>query len=331
MTTISKRQPLKKNIILDLVSGVSPILWILILVLFSIALFSDNFYLLEIAVLIVIYMQFSASWDVLSGYTSQDNFGLAFFTGLSGYVAAIVNTKIGLSPWLTIPIAAVAAGLGGYIIGILALRLRGAYFSLLTIVVAAVLYKSAFIFSSFTGGEEGISGIATFGDTVEFDLFICVCLFLVSVMLLSLFARSHYGLILRSTQQNEDAAIASGIDTAHYKIAGFVVSSFFAGVGGAMFAHTQMQVNPELLAISLSVLVVLLAVIGGRGTIVGPIIAAVILTWFNEWLRIAEEIRPIVYTGVLILLIYLFPSGLVSTMAVQRSRFAKYIIFGRGK
>lgn len=310
--------------------SISPLMWLIVIGLMLFAGFSSNFYLLEVAVLVVIYMQFAASWDVLSGYTSQDNFGLAFFTGLAGYVAAIVNTELSLSAWITVPVSATVAAIGGYFIGMLALRLRGAYFSLLTIAVAAVLYKSAFIFSSFTGGEEGISGINTFGDTVQFDLFVCVCLLFVSVICLTLFAKSHYGLILRSTQQNEDAAIASGIDTAHYKIAGFVVSSFFAGVGGAMFAHTQMQVNPELLAISLSVLVVLLAVIGGRGTIVGPVIAAALLTWFNEWLRIIEDVRPIVFTGVLILLIYAFPSGLVNTPIARKYKLLRRFILGRG-
>src|SRR5690606_9559727 len=248
-----------------------------------------------------------------------------------GYSAALLNTSLGWSPWIGIPIAAVIAALGGLAIGWLALRLRGAYFALLTIVAAAVLFKCAYIFSGFTGGEEGITGIDPFTDAVETDLLGCLALLFVSVLILTVFARSHYGLILRSTQHNEDAAIASGINTAYYKIVGFAVSAFFAGVGGAMFAHTQMQVNPELMAASLSVLIVLVAVTGGRGTIFGPIVAAMFLTFYNEWLRIIEDFRPILFTGTMIILIYLFPSGIANAALFQRAGALRRILFGREK
>ena len=99
-------------------------------------------------------------------------------------------------------------------------------------------------------------------------------------------------MILRSTQHNEDAAQASGINTAYYKIAGFVVSGFFAGIGGAMYTHTKMQVNPEMLAGSLSVMIVLFAVAGGRGSIMGPVFAAAGLTLLNEWLRNHRGVSP---------------------------------------
>ena len=311
------------------VSGLSPALMLMILAIGLTALLSENFYVLEVLVLAVIYMQFAASWDVLCGYANQDNFGLALFTGLAGYSAALLNKSLGLSPWLTVPMSAILAAVIGLLVGWLALRLRGAYFALLTIVSAAVLFKCAYIFSGFAGGEEGISGIDPFTDGVGTDLLVCTALLLVSVLCMSAFVRSHYGLILRSTQHSEDAAIASGINTARYKIVGFVVSAFFAGVGGAMFAHTRMQVNPELMAISLSVLVVLLAVIGGRGTIIGPLFAAAVLTLFNEWLRVVEAYRPIIYTGSLILLIYLFPSGIFNTAALQRCHRIRKFLLGR--
>lgn len=309
--------------------GLSPAFLLMVLAIGLTALLSDNFYVLEVLVLAVIYMQFAASWDVLCGYANQDNFGLALFTGLAGYSAALLNKTLALSPWLTVPLSAILAALVGLFVGWLALRLRGAYFALLTIVAAAVLFKCAYIFSGFAGGEEGISGIEPFTGGVGTDLLVCTALLLVSVFCMIAFAHSHYGLILRSTQHSEDAAIASGINTARYKIIGFVVSAFFAGVGGAMFAHTRMQVNPELMSISLSVLVVLLAVIGGRGTIVGPLFAATALTLFNEWLRVIEAYRPIIYTGSLILLIYLFPSGIMNTTILQRWRRVRKFLLGR--
>lgn len=315
--------------LLDAIQALSPVFVIVVAGIVITALTSSNFYLLEILVLAVIYMQFTSSWDVLCGYANQDNFGIAFFTGISGYIAAILNKSLAMSPWLTVPISATAAAAAGLVIGWLALRLRGPYFALLTIVFAAVLSKLAYIFSHVTGGEEGISGIASFSRSVETDLLVCVTLLFISVLCMTAFARSHYGLILRSTQHNEDAALASGINAAHYKVAGFGVSAFFAGVGGAMFAHTHMQVSPELMAGSLSVLVVLMAVAGGRGTILGPVLAAGALTLFNEWLRIIEIYRPIIFTGTLIVMIYIFPSGIANAAFFARAPVLRRLLFGR--
>ncbi|HUH39971.1 MAG TPA: branched-chain amino acid ABC transporter permease [Castellaniella sp.] len=309
--------------------AMSPAFLLMILAIILTAFISTDFYVLEVLVLAVIYMQFASSWDVLCGYANQDNFGLALFTGVAGYCAALMNKSLGLAPWLTIPASALFAALIGLAIGYLVLRLRGAYFSLLTIVAAAVLFKCAYIFAGVAGGEEGISGIDSFTYGVATDLLVCTGLLLVSVFCMTAFARSHYGLILRATQHNEDAAIASGINTAHYKIVGFAVSAFFAGIGGAMFAHTQMQVNPELMAISLSVLVVLMAVIGGRGTIIGPVFAAAVLIFFDEWLRVIENYRPILFTGTLIVLIYAFPSGIAHTGILQRARRLRRFLLGR--
>lgn len=320
-----------KNRVIAALLAMSPAFYLLVLAIVLTATFSSNFYILEVLVLAVLYMQFAASWDILCGYTNQDNFGLAFFTGTAGYTSALLNTSLDISPWLGVPLGALLAALAGLGIGLLALRLRGAYFALLTIVAAAVLFKCTYIFHGLTGGEEGITGITPFTDSVETDLLVCVALLFVSVLCMTVFARSHYGLILRSTQHNEDAATASGINTAHYKIMGFMVSAFFAGIGGGMFAHTQMQVNPELMAASLSVLIVLIAVTGGRGTIFGPILAALLLTFYNEWLRIVEDFRPIIYTGTMIVLIYLFPSGIANAPLFRRAGAFRHFLFGREK
>ena len=312
------------------VAAMSPLFHVALLGVAAVAMLSSDFYLKEVLVLVIVFAHFTASWDVLCGYSAQDNFGHAFFIGAAGYVAALLNTSLDFSPWLTMPIAAGTAALLGVAVGWLTLRLRGPYFALSTIAFAAVLFKLAYILSTVTGGEEGVSGIDPFSPTVDLDLLTCVIIFAVSTILLCAFVRSHYGLILRSTQHNEDAAQASGINTAYYKIAGFVVSGFFAGIGGAMYTHTKMQVNPELLAGSLSVLIVLFAVAGGRGSIMGPVFAAAGLMLLNEWLRIIEEYRPVLFTGALILLVYFNPSGMVRARVLARVPWLRALLFGRG-
>jgi len=307
----------------------SPAFYVVVSCVAAVVAFSGDLYLQEVLVLVIVFAQYTASWDVLCGYSAQDNFGHAFFVGIAGYAAALLNTWLDFSSWLTIPLSALVAALFGLGIGWLTLRLRGPYFALSTIAFAAVLFKLAYILSSVTGGEEGLSGISPFTASVDTDLFICLVIFTVSIICLTAFVRSHYGLILRSTQHNEDAAQASGINTAYYKIVGFVVSGFFAGVGGAMYTHTNMQVNPELLAGSLSVMIVLLAVAGGRGTIMGPVFATAALIFLNEWLRIIEEYRPVLFTGALILLIFLNPSGMANAGMLSRFPRLRRFLFGR--
>jgi branched-chain amino acid transport system permease protein len=309
--------------------SLSPLYYIGVACIAVVAVHGGDFYLMEVLVLVILYAQFAASWDVLCGYSAQDNFGHAFFIGCAGYLAAMLHGWIGISSWFTVPLAAAGAALMGLGIGWLTLRLRGPYFALSTIAFAAMLFELTFIFSEVTGGEEGISGISPFTSGVATDLLTCLVIFLISTICMTAFVRSHYGLILRSTQHNEDAAQASGLNTAWYKVMAFVVSGFFAGVGGSMYSHTYMQVNPELLAGSLSVLIVLLAVAGGRGTIVGPVFAAAGLMLLNEWLRIIEDYRPVLFTGTLIILVYLNPSGMANARILLRWPRLRHFLFGR--
>lgn len=311
------------------VISVSPAFYLAALAIFLIAYLSGDIYAMEVLVLVVVYAQFAASWDILSGYTDQDNFGHAFFIGGAGYLAALSNKWLHISPWLDVPLAATIAAIVGMGAGWLTLRLRGPYFALSTIAFAAMLFKLAYIFSKFTGGEEGLSGIDPFTEDVSTDLYTCLALLVLSVILLSAFARSHYGLVLRATRHDEDAAQASGIDTAHYKIIGFAVSGFFAGIGGGMYVHTHMHVSPDQLAGSLSVYVVLLATIGGRGTVIGPAFAAGLLTIFGEWLRVIEDYRVSLFTATLILLAYLFHAGLANAGSITRHKVLRLILLGR--
>ena len=307
----------------------SPAFYILLLVIAYFAVYSDNIYLVEMFLFVLLYMQYVASWDILSGYTQQDNYGHAMFIGGAGYLAAMGSRYFDLSPWVATPVAALLTALFGLAVGYLTLRLRGPYFALSTIAFAAVLLKLVNIFSLTTGGDEGLSGISTYTDGIGSDIVVAILVVLVSVVLIKAFSKSHYGLILRSTQHNEDAAQASGINTARYKIVAFVVSGFFAGLGGAMYAHLNMQVNPGVLAPQLSVLIVLLCIVGGRGTIMGPVLVAAAFTFFHEWLRVIEEYRGVIFTGSLILLVFLNPDGFAHAKIFKRYPAIGRFLFGK--
>ena len=309
--------------------SLSPAVLIVFVIIALVPMFLENLYIVELLTLATVYSIFAISWDVLSGYTEQINFGHTFFIGGAGYIAALLNLRLGVSPIFSIPISGVMAGCAGLGIGYLTLRLKGPYFSLATIVFSTVLFKLSFVVWRISGGEEGLSGVAALTKSVKGDFYISLSIALISFIILSFFVHSKYGLLLKSTRFNEDVAEASGINTAYYKIAAFALSGFFAGIGGALYAHTHMQIGPGMLSGYLCILIVLLAMVGGMGTLVGPFIGAFILSLFNEWLRIIETYRIVVFTGVLILLIYVNPMGLANSTFFKRYRILNRIFFGR--
>ena len=310
---------------LDIFRSVPPLGAVLVLAAAAAALLIDAPYVHELLILAVVYAQFAASWDLLCGPTGLDNFGHAVFIGGAGYGSALLGRHLGLDPLFSVPLAAVAAGTLGALLGSLTLRLRGPYFSLAPIAVAAMGYKLSFILSRFTGGEEGLSGLRPFTSSVGADLLVCLALLSVSCLAMQAFMRSRLGLVLRASSHHEDAVMASGYDTAAYKILAFTLSGTLAGLGGAMYAHTQMQVNPDLLSGGLSVMIVLLATVGGRGRPFGPALAAALLILLSEGLRVFEQYRAVIFTGLLILLVYLHPEGLAGSAWVRRRSARRHL------
>jgi len=274
---------------------------------------------------------FAMSWDILTGYTHEVNFGFALFVGSAGYVSGILNLRLGLSPYVTIPLGALAAGTIGIMVGYLTLRLKGPYFAMVTLAFASILFKSAFLFYDYTGGEEGIAGLTALTRDPRHDFLVVWAVTACAYGLLRAYARSAHGTILKAIRADEDATQSSGINTAYYKIEAFTLSGFLGGIGGAIFAHSQMQIGPTMLSGHISIIVVLLATIGGMGTIVGPLLGAITLSLANDYLRVVEQYRIVIYTGLLILLIYLAPEGLVNLGCVKRSRVLTFLFHGQEK
>jgi branched-chain amino acid transport system permease protein len=306
----------------------SPIGLCVFFVLGMIPVLSDNLLICEILIAAYLYAIFAMSWDILSGYTRDVNFGHAFFIGGGGYVAGLLNLHFGLPILVTVLLGGVLAGVFGIIIGSLTLRLKGPYFALATFAVSAVAYKLSIIWSDFTGGEEGLSGISTITAFPRINYYTVLGLTAVCFLFLEFFGNSKYGIILRSIGTNEEAAEASGINTSYYKVLAFTLSGFVAGIGGGIYAQWQMQMDPTMLGVGVSGSVILLAVAGGMGTVIGPMLAAITLQFFNEWLRIFSEYRVIIYTGILILAIYIAPDGFVNQSIIKEHRFLKRFILG---
>lgn len=268
-------------------------------------------YYLELLFLCHYYVILACSWDLLTGFTGNVNFGHAFFIGGAGFAGALLNLHMGWGPWLTLPIGGLVAALCGLLVGSFTLRLRGPYFAAVTFCFATLLYKWIMIRYEIFGGEEGLPGIDWLMETALGNYYFSGILMLAVISFLYLLSKSSFGLILRSIGENEIASEGSGINTTFYKIVAFVISAFIAGVAGAMYGHAQMHVGPEMAHDSLSALVLIMAVVGGMGSIIGPIMGAYLLTLVNESLRFMGEFRLLIYSSAVVAVILFAPKGLL--------------------
>jgi branched-chain amino acid transport system permease protein len=286
----------------------------------------DDPYYLELLFLCHYYVILACSWDLLTGFTGNVNFGHAFFIGGAGFAGALLNLHLGWGPWLTLPIGGLIAALCGLLVGSFTLRLKGPYFAAVTFCFATLLYKWIMIRYEIFGGEEGLSGIDWLMETALGNYYFSGIIMLAVIAFLYFFSKSSFGLILRSVGENEMASEGSGINTTFYKIVAFMISAFIAGVAGAMYGHAQMHVGPEMAHDSLSALVLIMAVVGGMGSIIGPIIGAYLLTLVNEFLRFMGEFRLLIYSSAVVVVILFAPKGLLDLITRGLHR-----VSGQGK
>ncbi len=276
---------------------------------------------------------FAMSWDILSGYTGQISFGHAFFIGAAGYTSSLLNIYLKLPLWLTIPTGVIAAVLMGLLVAVPALRLHGPYFSLVTLILPIVAIKLVLTFSDFTGGELGKYGLTPLSSTRGFiphqriNYFYSLGLMVLVVAGLSLIARTKIGKIFEAIRENEEAVEAAGINVAKYKIFSFIISSFVAGLGGAFYVHYWGSLIPStVLSLTLSVELIIAAIAGGMGTILGPLLGSYLLIGGQEGLKGLGQLSPalgflkewdvLVFLILLILLLFFARQGLLP--ALQR-------------
>jgi branched-chain amino acid transport system permease protein len=225
-----------------------------------------------------------------------------------------LNLNLGWQYWLTLPVGGIVAALFGLLVGLVTLRLKGPYFASVTFCFGALLYKWFMVSSKSLGGEEGLSGIAPLSDSPLGNYYFSGIFMVAVIVGLYFLSKSSFGLILRSIGENETASEGSGINTTYFKVVAFMISAGIAGVAGAMYAHAQMHVGPEMAHDSLSALVLMMAVVGGMGSIIGPIMGAYLLTLVNESLRFMGELRLLIYSGAVVTVILFAPKGLLEIL-----------------
>nr|WP_245724241.1 branched-chain amino acid ABC transporter permease [Natronorubrum texcoconense] len=280
-------------------------------------------------ILTLVWATTGQAWNMMSGYTGQFSFGHAAFFGLGAYGTIILLNTAGLNPWLGMLVGATIASLYGLLIGVLCFRydLRGHYFALATLAFAELL-RHTFNTVSQLGGASGFFrplpqeyadgfGLIAFQFENALPYYYVILAFLIVVSAISLVIKqSRLGLYLFAIRENENAASAVGIPTYRYKLVGITVSAFFTAWAGAFWAMYFNTIRPETVYdILVNVEVLLPAIVGGIGTVLGPIVGAFLVIPLAEIARQSVDIAGFdhVIYGVLLIVIVLYsPKGVVS-------------------
>jgi len=283
-------------------------------VLAAVPWFFGSGYIIGVMTVALCSAMWAASWDFMSGLTGRENFGHSLFIGAGAYTAGFLNVNFDLSPWWSLIAAPLVAVFFAIIMGFPTLRLRGPYFALAMLSASAVMLNLTIIFSTYTGGQDGLNGLSPILDSTLAYYYLTLGFLVTSAIILKLIANSPWGLILRAIRGDEATCQAAGINVTFYKIASLMISAAVAGLGGALYAHYQLQVGPDLFTVVLSINIIIMVYVGGMGSIYGPIGGALLLNVLTETLRGLSEYRLWVYTLLLVFILFFLPQGAIAPL-----------------
>jgi branched-chain amino acid transport system permease protein len=310
--------------------------WFIALVVAATApLWVWNPYHLHTLIMAGIFAVLALSLNLLLGYTGQLSLGHAAFFGIGAYASALLTVKLEWSPWIGLLAAVALPALAGWVIGRLALKIRGAYFVLLTISFSGVVSLVSVNWMELTNGPLGLPGIPAIELALpglpEISLrtksayyyLVLVAVALCYLVCLAL-VRSRVGRALVALRENETLAESVGINVTHYLVLATVVSAAMAGLGGGLYAHYTRFVSPEVFLFTYTVTMVIMVVAGGKGTLTGPVVGAVLFTALPEVLRAATswQWQMLLYGILLIAVLFFMPQGIVPSLLALRHRRA---------
>lgn len=257
---------------------------------------------------------FAISWDVLSGRTGYISFGHPFLIGIGAYTSAILTKRFDVPVEYAIPIAVLVTMIGGIIVFLPALRIKGSYFALVTLAFMELMYQLVQVIRpDLTGGTRGMSGIVTLTRGAVNGYYLSVSLMLAVALSMWLLMRTQLGTALSAIGMNEESVMGSGLSTTKLKLFAFLTSAFVAGLGGAFYVHYLGSIAPRaLFDINFLFTIIVAVLIGGSSTIIGPVIGAFFLTFLLEFLRpvLPGAERYFIYGGIALLLYMYQPKGL---------------------
>ncbi len=266
----------KKNILL--------IALFVLFLIFPLIVHSD--YYRHLMIITLIWVVIGSAWNLLAGYTGQVSFGHAIFFGVGAYTAGIFVTHLGISAWWGMAFGGAVAMLIGLFVGWVCFRLRGPYFALATLAGGEIFRLIAVNWESLTDGMVGILIIQTFRSKLPY-YYIALFMAVSCICVMYFITRSKWGYYFVSIREDQDAAESMGINTTLYKNISLLVSAFFTGTAGAFYMNYMAFIDPNVVFSLhfISIMAILVGIVGGVGTIMGPAVGAFIMVGIQETFR----------------------------------------------
>jgi branched-chain amino acid transport system permease protein len=296
------------------------VIWILAIIVMPWVVRND--YYRSVLVTFGFFSVFALSLNIIVGYIGEISFGHATFFGIGAYTSALLAKDLGLSYLTAVVGSIVLSGLLGLFIGYLVLRLRGAYFAITTLAFAEILRLLSTNWAKLTGGPLGLTKIpwptmhffGIYDLAIKGELsyyYFTVLLVLLTVVIVFRLIKSPTGRAFLAIREHQDLASSVGINVFKYKVLAFTISSMLAGMAGSAYAHFFRIISPDLFGTYYSAIALLMVMVGGRGTIAGPIVGAFIFTILPETLRGIGSLRISIFSGLLLVTILFMPEGLI--------------------
>jgi len=272
-------------------------------------------YLMTLSIFAGINIMLALSLNILIGFAGQVSLGHAAFFGIGAYTSAVLTVNLGLNYWFALPLSVLISGFIGFLLGLPSLRVKHDFLVLATIGINFVVV-SIFNYVQFFGGPYGIVGIprpSLFGKTFDtFGYFIYTMVWLIlSVVFVIYLSKVYLRYGFEAVKEDEEAAESIGVSVPRYKMYAFTISGAMAGLAGNLWAHYMGVIFPENFAFPVSITILTMVVLGGVGTITGPIIGAVIITLLPEILRFVQNYRMLIYGTIIVLVMLFMPEGLM--------------------
>ena len=296
---------------------------LLIVGLLALPLLMPSAYWQRVISIVCIYALLSVGFDLLAHFVGLVSLGGAFFIGVGGYLAAILNTYFGVPLVLTIPIATLAGALICTLLLVPCLPLRGVYFAIATLMYPLILMRLIEALDIF-GGTDGLVGVSSFPNP-WIERYLIIIILIVVLFSIRRLVNEDYGLLMRGVKDNDQAVKASGISITRVKAVAVFITSLLGCFGGAYLAHIYMWSGLSQFALDFSIIPIAATVIGGGGTLVGPILGAFILVPISEILREFGTLRIVIYCVILVIFIVFKSEGFMVYTERKYHQFQQWV------
>ncbi|OPY84219.1 MAG: leucine/isoleucine/valine transporter permease subunit [Smithella sp. PtaU1.Bin162] len=285
---------------------------VILIILALLPLFSSE-YTKIVAMQIFIFGVFAISYDILLGYTGIASFGHAIFFGTGAYVSALMMIKAGYSFWATLPFVIVICALIGLLIGFLTLRFATIYFTIVTLALGQFCYfllTNALTYQ-YTGGDDGLHGIPAILQTKTQMYYLALAFLLAMFFIAKKIVSSPPGKTLVAIRENEFRAKMIGYNVLNYRLIALVISGVMAGLAGSMNAAVLKSVFPSFMGAGTTIDVILMTILGGMGSILGPVIGAALVIICQQYLSSYFEWWLMIFGIIFVLVVLFLPQGLI--------------------